>query len=118
VEITQRYDAMTDAVRRARLYAVRTQTLVTTVVSAADHLTSLVSGIAAFLGNQQANQTMAQVQATSAKLQAAMQLQVASHQRMDVMERMSEDILRSSMLEMRSHFLDGWPGVPAGGGWR
>jgi hypothetical protein len=118
VAITQRYDAMQDAVRRARLYAVRTQTLVSTTVSAADHLTALVSGIAGFLGNQQANQTMAQVQATTAKLQAATQLQAASHQRMDVLERMSEDILRSSMLEMRAHFLDGWPGVPDGGGWR
>ena len=56
-----------------------------------------------------------QIESTETKLLAAMQLQAASHQRADTLERMSDEVLRASLIEMRSHFLDGWPGLEEGG---
>jgi len=38
-----------------------------------------------------------------------------AHQRADTLERMSDEVLRASLLEMRRHFLDGWPGLEGGG---
>jgi hypothetical protein len=113
--ITQRYYEMRAAVRQARWYAVRTQTLINTTVSACDHLMGLVSGIASLLGNQQANQTALQIQSTIAKLQASTNVQAAAFQRADMLERMGDDIVRASLIEMRLGWMDGWPGVAGGG---
>jgi hypothetical protein len=109
--ITDRYIAMTGAVRTARLYAIRTQKLAVTVLGAVQHIQRLVADIAAILGNNQANQTLIQLTATEAKLLAAMQLQGAAAERVDTLDRMSDDVLRSSLLDMRSHWMDGWPGL-------
>jgi len=113
--VTARYKEMQTAVRNARLYAVRAQMLATTVLRTVQHLRGLVSGISDLLGNQSANQTIIQIESTETKLLAAMQLQAASHQRADTLERMSDEVLRASLIEMRSHFLDGWPGLEEGG---
>jgi conjugal transfer/entry exclusion protein len=110
-ELNTRYVSMMGAIRDARLYAVRTQSLVTTVQRTVGHIQQLASSIQGLLGNHQANQSLLQVQSTSSQVLATLQLQNASYQRADSLDKMMEDVLRSSLLEMRAHFLDGWPGL-------
>jgi hypothetical protein len=112
--ITDRYIQMTGAIRTARLYAIRTPRLAVTVLNSVQHIRKLVGDIAGLLGNNQANQTLIQMTATETKLLAALQLQTAAYQRVDTLDRMSDDVLRASLLDMRSHWLDGWPGLDGG----
>jgi hypothetical protein len=109
--ITDRYIQMTGALRTARLYAIRTQRLATTVIGAVQHIRQLVADIAGILGNNQANQTLSQMSATETRLLTALELQTAAYQRVDTLDRMSDDVLRASLLDMRSHWMDNWPGL-------
>jgi conjugal transfer/entry exclusion protein len=71
------------------VYAMRTQTLVQTTLSAIQHLLSLVNAIGSFIGNMQGNQTMTQVQSTVAELLAKIQVQTATFDRSQSVEQIT-----------------------------
>ena len=62
-------------------YAMRTQTLLRTTMSALDHLVRLVDTLGILLGNQQTSQTMLQMQGSIAQLLAQQQVQTAAYER-------------------------------------
>jgi conjugal transfer/entry exclusion protein len=89
------------AIRRVaydcHVYAMRTQTLVQTTLSAIQHLTRLVEAIGSFIGNMQGNQTMAQFQGTIAELLAKIQVQMATYDRSRSVEHITEVMTLESL---------------------
>ena len=79
------------------VYALRTQTLVRTTLSAIRHLTRLVEAIGSFIGNIQGNQTMTQVQGTMTELLAKIQTQTAAYDRSQSVEHITEVMTLESL---------------------
>src|SRR5262249_54461650 len=89
----QRVSDMDKAMLDARNYGLRVHMLVSTILSTVRHLTSLVNGINAFVGNMQSNQSLAQYQASIEKTLTITQVQAASQQRIDTLERMRHEVI-------------------------
>jgi hypothetical protein len=80
-----------------RTYAVRVTSLMQTVVRTVRHLNQLLSKVEAFVGNQQANQTMTQVQTTIGENVAILVVQSAAAQRADGTDRLTEALILESL---------------------
>jgi conjugal transfer/entry exclusion protein len=96
-ELEQRMREIRRIVWETRIYALRTQTLIRTVRSTVGHLTRLVSAIGGFLGNQQGNQTIAQLDGTLSKQLAVLQTQIAAHDRAETVERLTQPLVQESI---------------------
>lgn len=88
-----RIQAMNEAIYTSRSYAMKAQTLITTLLSTVNHLTSLVNHVGALVGNMQGNQTLTQVNTTMSKSLAVLTTQTAGAQRMETLVGMREDVI-------------------------
>jgi conjugal transfer/entry exclusion protein len=79
------------------VYALRTQTLVRTTLSALQHLLRLAEAIGSVIGNMQANQTMTQVQSTMTELLAKIQVQMATYDRSRSVEHITQEMTLESL---------------------
>jgi hypothetical protein len=93
----------------ARLFAVRTQALMATVLRTAEHLSALLASIGSFVGNMQANQRVAELQGTTNKTLAVLEVHTAAFQRVDLLDRLSADLVRESMARIQENRLADWP---------
>jgi hypothetical protein len=78
-------------------YALRTQALLCTVMSTVEHLSRLGSAIGSVLGNMQSQQVLAQTQATMGRTLATLQVQMATFDRAQTVERLTQPMLEQSM---------------------
>src|SRR5438445_10330989 len=72
------------------VYALRTQTLLRTTLSAIRHLKALVGAIGDYVGNMQGNQSLTQVESTISETLARLQVQSAAYERAQSVERLTE----------------------------
>jgi conjugal transfer/entry exclusion protein len=91
------------------VYALRTQTLVRTTLSAIQHLLRLVAAIGSVIGNMQANQTMTQVQSTVAELLAKIQVQMATYDRSRSVEHITEVMTLESLRRIHAQIMADHP---------
>jgi conjugal transfer/entry exclusion protein len=95
--LAERLTAIRQVVWEARVYALRTQTLLHTTLRTVQRLTALVATISDFVGNMQGNQTMAQVQTTITEQLAKMQVQSAAFERAETTDKLTEALLHKSL---------------------
>jgi len=96
--------AMDESIKNARTYALKAQRLVMLLQSTTRHLTNLVEGISAFVGNKQGNQSLAQHQALINKSLGVLTTQAASQQRTDTLERMRYTVVVAMDKEIRRQY--------------
>lgn len=78
-------------------YAMRAQTLMTTMFRTIDHVTRLVDSIQTFVGHMQGQQTLVQVNTTISKTLAIMEVQQTAWQRQDTVQRLAEGVTLESL---------------------
>lgn len=108
-ELDERLIDIKRTVFEARTFALRTQTLMMTVLRTVDHLTRLLGALGDLVGNMQANQRLAELQGTVSKTLAVIEVQSAAFQRADIVERMSADLVKESMARIQDRRLEDWP---------
>jgi len=91
------------------VYALRTQTLIKTVLSTIRHLTRLVTAIGNFVGNNQGNQTLAQLEATMNHHLATLQVQTAAFERAQSVERLAEPLTVESIQRINEAVMADYP---------
>jgi conjugal transfer/entry exclusion protein len=108
-ELRRRIAAIRAVVADAYLYAVRAQTLTRTTISAVQHLTRLVSAIADFVGNQSANQSLAQYDAALNATLAKLQVQTAAFEKAQAAERLEDALVMESLENISTEIMRDWP---------
>jgi hypothetical protein len=94
---------------QANAFAMRAQTLLTTVFNTIDHVTRLIDSVASLVGNMQGNQTLVQTNATISKTLAVMETQQAAWQRADTVDRMSQAVIKASLAKIEQKRWETWP---------
>jgi len=100
----ERANAMNEALKNARIYALKAQRLVMLLQSLTRHVTKLVGDISAIIGNKQGNQSLLQQEALMNKSLAILTTQAASQQRTDTLERMREAVIVAMDREIRRQY--------------
>jgi len=108
-ELHQRLTAIRQMVFESYVYALRTQTLLTTTLRTVQHLTRLVASIEALIGNLQSNQTLAQLDGTLTQSLATLQVQTNAYQRAQSVERMAEPLTLESINRINESLLQDHP---------
>jgi hypothetical protein len=94
---------------QCHVYALRTQTLVRTTLSAVQHLTRLVDAIGSFLGNMQGNQTVAQLNGTLTEIMAKLQIQTAAYDRSKSVEHITDVMILESLHRINDNIMADHP---------
>jgi len=94
---------------QANAFAMRAQTLLTTVFNTIDHVTRLIDIVASLVGNMQGNQTLVQTNATISKTLAVMETQQAAWQHADTVDRMSRMVIKASLAKIEANRWKSWP---------
>jgi hypothetical protein len=93
----------------AHVTALRAQTLLQTTLSALGHLARLLDALGSLLGNMSANQTMTQVQSTSAELLAKIQIQMATYDRSRSVAHITEAMTLESLRRIHEQVMADHP---------
>jgi conjugal transfer/entry exclusion protein len=97
-EMVLRLTAIRQVVWESRVYAMKTQTLLSTTIRTIQRILGLVGSIASYIGNMSANQTITQVNSTINEQLAKLQVQSAAFERAESVDKLSEPVLQK-MLE-------------------
>jgi hypothetical protein len=103
-----RVHAMNDAMYTSQRYAIKAQTLVTTLASTVKHLTSLIDNVGALVGNKQANQTVIQVNTTMSKSLAILTTETTSTHRMEALTAMRAEVIKAMDAEITRQYYAPW----------
>src|SRR5919109_311454 len=91
-------------------YAARVQTLMRTALRTVEHLQGLLDTLGAIVGNLSGNQTIGQFQAVSSKHLANLDVQMASFQRAQTVDKLSDALIIESITKIQARRIDDWPG--------
>jgi hypothetical protein len=94
----------------AQAYAVRTQSLLSTLASGVQHMTRLIALIQDVLGNKQAQQVHIQLLATTNQTLMASGASQMATQRVEVLEVMSRRFVQEVETRIEADRWRGWPG--------
>jgi hypothetical protein len=108
-ELRLRVTAIRAVVADAYTYAVRAQTLVQATLHTLQHLTNLVNAIAAYVGNQSANQSLAQYDAALNATLAKLQVQTAAFAKAQAADRLEEALVMESLENISIEIMADWP---------
>lgn len=108
--LRQRLSDIRQVVWQARVYSLRTQTLMQTTERTVAHFLTLAGSITDFVGNMQAQQTIAQMQAKLAQTTATMQVQTSAFQRAQTLDAMSDPLAEEAMQRIYERDMADWPG--------
>jgi hypothetical protein len=103
-----RVHAMNDAMYTSQRYAMKAQTLVTTLASTVKHLTSLIQNVGALVGNKQANQTVIQVDTTMSKALLILTTENTSSHRMETLTAMRTEVIKAMDAEITQQYYAPW----------
>jgi conjugal transfer/entry exclusion protein len=103
-----RVHAMNDAMYTSQRYAMKAQTLVTTLASTVKHLTSLIQNVGALVGNKQANQTVIQVDTTMSKALLILTTETTSSHRMETLTAMRTEVIKAMDAEITRQYYAPW----------
>jgi conjugal transfer/entry exclusion protein len=90
-------------------YAARVQTLMRTALRTVDHLQGLLDTLGAIVGNMGGNQTVGQFHAVSSKHLANLDVQMASFQRAQTVDKLSEALILESITKIQARRIEDWP---------
>ena len=90
-------------------YAARVQTLMRTALRTVDHLQGLLDTLSDLIGNMQANQTHAQLTTVASKHLANLDVQMASFQRAQTVDKLSEALILESITKIQARRIEDWP---------
>jgi hypothetical protein len=110
-ELRRRVAAIRAVVSDAYVYAIRAQTLVATTLHTIQHLTNLVNAIAAYVGNQSANQSLAQYDSALNATLAKLQVQTAAFDKAQAAERLEDALVMESLENISTEIMRDWPRV-------
>jgi conjugal transfer/entry exclusion protein len=82
---------------RTLSFAMRTQTLIMTVLHTIEHVSRLIDSVGALIGNLQSNQVQVQTTATISKTLTVLEVQTAAWQRADTVQRLSDAVIIESL---------------------
>jgi len=108
-ELRQRLADIRRVVFDSYVYALRTQTLLTTTLRTVQHLTQLVASIEGLIGNLQTQQTLAQLQGTLTQSLTTVQVQTNAYQRAQSVERLAEPLTLESINKINESLLSDHP---------
>jgi conjugal transfer/entry exclusion protein len=103
-----RVHAMNDAIYTSQRYAIKAQTLVTTLASTVKHITSLIDNVGALVGNKQANQTVIQVNTTMSKSLAILTTETTASHRMEALTAMRTEVIKAMDAEITRQYYAPW----------
>ena len=90
-------------------YAARVQTLMRTALRTVEHLQGLLDTLGAIVGNMGGNQTVGQFHAVSSKHLANLDVQMASFQRAQTVDKLSEALILESIAKIQARRIEDWP---------
>ena len=91
------------------VYALRTQTLLTTAERTVQHLKRLIASVGDLIGNEQSNQTLIQVEHTMSATLEKMHVQTASYNHAQALERLSEAMTLESITQINIELMADYP---------
>jgi conjugal transfer/entry exclusion protein len=109
LELQQRLAAIRKVVFDSYVYALRTQTLIKTALSAVRHLTRLIAAVGDLAGNMQSNQTLIQLEGKLNQSLATLQVQTAAYERAQSVERLTDVLTRESAQRIDEAIMADWP---------
>jgi hypothetical protein len=108
-DLQRRMDELKQMRQQARVYAMRTQTLIKTLLRTGDHMKALLTDVTKLVGNLSGQQRLAELQTTIHKTLAVQAAQAAAWQRMDTLDKMSDVLVVESITLIERSRMDGWP---------
>jgi hypothetical protein len=108
-ELQERLAAIRRLMVRVYVDALRTQTLLQSSLSALRHLVRLIEAIGGFLGNNQANQTLAQMEGQLTIQLTKLKEQTASYHRAQIVDHLAEPLIQESLARMNEALMADWP---------
>ena len=90
-------------------YAARVQTLMRTALRTVEHLQGLLDTLSDLVGNMQGNQTHAQLTTVASKHLANLDVQMASFQRAQTVDKLSEALILESITKIQARRIEDWP---------
>ncbi len=94
---------------KAYVDALRTESLLQSSVSALRHMVRLIEGLGAFLGNQQGNQTLAQMDAKLTVELIKLRTQTAAFHRAQALDRLEEPLAVESLINIHKAIMEDYP---------
>ena len=107
--LTQRLAEIKQVKYQCYTYAAKVQTLMRTALRTVDHLQGLLDTLSALVGNMQGNQTVGQFSAVSSKHLANLDAQMASYQRAQTVDKLSEALIIESINQIQAKRMEDWP---------
>jgi len=94
---------------QAYVDALRTESLLQSSVSALRHMVRLIEGLGAFLGNQQGNQTLAQMESKLTVELIKLRTQTAAFHRAQALDRLEEPLAVESLSNIHKAIMEDYP---------
>jgi len=94
---------------KAYVDALRTESLLQSSVSALRHMVRIIEGLGAFLGNQQGNQTLAQMDAKLTVELIKLRTQTAAFHRAQALDRLEEPLAVESLSNIHKAIMEDYP---------
>ena len=107
--LTTRLAAIKAVKYQCYTYAARVQTLMRTALRTVDHLQGLLDTLGALIGNLQGHQTQTQVTVVANKHLANLDVQIASFQRAQTVDKLSEALIIESIRKIQENRMADWP---------
>ena len=108
-DLQKRMDELKRMRQQARMFAMRTQTLLKTLLRTGDHIKALLTDVSKLLGNLSGQQRLAEVQTTIHKTLMVQAAQAAAWQRMNTLDVMADAVVVESITIIESRRMEGWP---------
>ena len=89
--------------------ALRTESLLQSSVSALRHIVRLIEGIGGLLGNEQANQTLAQMEAKLTVELIKLRTQTAAAHRAQAFDRLRQPLIEQSLSNINDAIMEDYP---------
>jgi hypothetical protein len=100
-------------IRRVRaeayIYAMRTQTLMATLLRTIGHVTTLITQVGTIIGNVQGQQHIVQVNTSINHTLAVLEVQTASFQRAESLDTMEHLLVQESLSRINADIMADWP---------
>ena len=90
-------------------YAARVQVLMQTALRTVDHLQGLLDTLSQLVGNMQGNQTHAQLTTVASKHLANLDVQMASFNRAQTVDKLSDALILESIAKIQARRIEDWP---------
>jgi hypothetical protein len=110
-DLNERVYAIKELLFESRRYAVRVQTLISSINSAVGHIIQIVELVGALIGNMQGNQVNAQLLATANLTLATQATQAAAYQREQVLDKAARSLVLESYRIIEAQRWADWPGL-------